>query len=126
MIVLGNSSLQVELKDPVFGDSTDTSVRVKVKTMMDGSLRTRRATPFTTKLVMRFVEVSRRKALEVKDFIIATQGQRITLIDWNTISWSGYLTTDPTDIITDGRGQGNTEPRKESNNFQLEFEGRLL
>lgn len=113
----------VQLKDPEFQDVQAEDIRVDVKTTMSGGLRTRRFTPATTRLKYKFINVTRKKAIELYNFLIASQGQEIRLLDFNGISWRGHILTEPTSFTTTGRGLGSNEPRREAVSLDLEFEG---
>lgn len=125
MISFSTLGLQLELRDPEWRDSEVVSLNTRFSTMMNGDIRSRRTTPTTTRLVMSFMDVTRRKALEVRAFISATAGTKVRLNDFRGQSWMGFILTEPFQITTDGRGQG-VDPRKESNAFQLDFEGIRL
>lgn len=116
----------VDLRDPELGDKTEINVKVRLLTMMDGTIRTRRATPATTLLMLKFTELTRRKALELRDFLVASEGAKLRYFDYLGNQWSGYILTDSNVLTTYARGLGSSEPRKEANAVTLEFEGVQL
>lgn len=115
----------IVLKDPSLADLRQTTVSVSINTMMSGVVRTRRSTPATTALRLTFKEVTRAKTIEMRDFIVATLGEQVRYIDYDGVSWLGYIITEPNSFLTTGRGLGN-EARREANEFTIEFEGRKL
>lgn len=116
----------IELRDPEFQDRKTTEVRVTLRTMMDGSVRSMRKTPATVELILKFLNVTRNKAVEFHDFILASEGSRIKYVDPQGNQWVGFIKTGPNTITTYSPGLGNTEPRKESNELNVEFEGAKL
>lgn len=117
-------TLQIELKSPEFSDSQNDQRSMSLLNMMDGSLRTRITRAVPVKLTLSFIEVSRVKALELRDFYVATLGQKIRYVDYNGVHWSGYMTNEP-NVTTTSRG-GGSSLRKESNSIQVEFEGSKI
>lgn len=117
-------SLQVTLKDPEFNDADNLLLDVKVMDMMDGSIRTRVSTPVPIKLSLQFIELTRVKAIELRDFLTASLGQKVRYVDYSGQHWAGYITNEPS-VTTTGRGGGSSE-RQESNSVKIEFEGVKL
>lgn len=126
MISFAAASRFLVLKDPALGDQKAVDVHVRIQTMMSGAVRTRRSTPAKIKFKLKFVDVTRVKTIETRDFLVATMGQQVRYVDYNSTSWIGFLTVEPNSFVTTGRGLGHDEPRKESNEFTIEFEGKKL
>lgn len=121
MITFSVLTRAIQLRDPLFQNAQILDVNTIFKTAMDGSIRSRRGEQ-TTRLNLRFTEITRRKAMEFRDFVIATAGQKLRYIDFNSVSWYGYIITEPDDIITYARGLSSSEPRAEACELRLEFE----
>lgn len=119
-------TLTIDIKNPEFANVKSIMVKVGLMTMMDGSLRTERSTPANKILKLVFKDVTRRKSLELRNFIIASQSSMIRYIDFDGVSWKGFITTEPFTIMTTDRGLGSTEPRHEANTFNIDFEGTLV
>lgn len=122
MIAFIAGSSFVDVKDPDFRDKKEATVHVKVRTMMNGSLRTRRTTPAVTTFVLGFTDVTLRKREELKAFIFANQGKRLRYIDFEGVSWYGFLIEEPTIFKTVARGQSTGPERAEAVSFGLTFE----
>lgn len=116
----------VRMRDPEFQDQEVFGIHTQFATMLDGSLRGRKQTPITTKLSWRFTSLTRNKVLQLRTFISLASGSKVRLIDFNGITWVGYLIAQPFDILTNSRGQGTTEYWKESNEISFDFEGTKL
>ncbi len=110
----------IVVKDPEFGDKDDLAFDNKVTDMMNGAIRTRISSPTPSKLVLEFIELSRVKALELRDFIVSSLGVKVRYIDYLGVHRMGYLTNEASLIVT-GRG-GGTSARQESSTTHVEFE----
>jgi hypothetical protein len=118
-------TLHISIRDPEFQDQQNLTTNVRIFTMASGAVRTTK-NPTTVRLVLNFREVSRSKAVEIRDFIVASSGAKLRYDDYKGASWVGYIVTEPNEITTYARGLGNAEPRKEANSFSLTFEGITL
>lgn len=119
-------TLTVDLRNPEFSDKVEVNTHLKILTMMDGSERTRKTTPATVLLQLKFIELTRRKAIELRDFLVASLGTKVKYFDYLGNQWSGFITTDLDTLTTYARGLGSTELRKESVTITLDFEGVKL
>lgn len=115
----------VEVRNPDFMDAEAVLIEPKYSTMMNGDIRSRRATPVPTRLTLKFTSISRRKALELQAFVELSAGDWVRYIDQNLVSWKGKIVAEPFDIATVSRGLGS-EPRKEFCDIDLVFEGVRL
>lgn len=116
---------QVLLRSPDFQDALTPDNRVQVSTAMDGTIRTRIA-KITTKLSITFSNLTRTKAIEVRDFLVFALGEKVRYVDQDGASWVGYFLTVPFEVTTDGTGGGASGIRRESNRLVLEFEGSKI
>jgi len=67
-------------------------------------------------------ELSRNKALELREFINSYRGALIQVIDHDGDTWIGYLRNNPFELSGVGRAVG--WPGGETMNIMLEFEQR--
>lgn len=116
----------IELHNPLLQDVLAIATGVKIKTMMDGSLRTRRKTPATTRLSFHWTELTRTKAVELESFLEASAGSYIRLIDFNDVIWKGKILTNPYTLTVGSRGKGITAIRHEATEVSLDFEGVMI
>ena len=126
MIIFTNMTISIQMKDPELQDTYVLRLGPKVKTMMDGTIRSRRQTPATTHFGLHWRELTRPKAVELQNFLIVTSGQQLRYIDYEGNSWIGYILTDPAEIVTDSLGHGTADCRNEANSVALDFEGTKL
>jgi hypothetical protein len=68
-------------------------------------------------------EISRNKALELREFINSYQGKLIQITDHDGDLWFGYLRNNPFEFTGAGRA-GDGWPGGETMNVILEFEER--
>jgi hypothetical protein len=122
----GPNSMTIQMRDPEMQDSETLTFGTKFKTMMDGSIRSRRQTPAPIKLTLKWTELTRTKALELQQFLTVSAGQQILYSDFNDQNWSGKILTGPFEITTPSLGYGSGSTRKEANSVTLEFEGMPL
>jgi len=114
---------RVDLKSPEFGDQQEAIGAVHLWQTMDGAIRTCVKTSPVT-LDLEFRDVPREKAIEFRDFLVASLGQKVRYVDYEGVQWVGFIKTEP-DQVTDGLGFGNV-PRPEGCSFKVEFEGTKL
>lgn len=108
---------QIRLRRPDFGDIRRGKQRVTVHRTRGGGRRVFKRTPTYRSLVMRFSGMTRKKLLELENFLDNTAGEDIRLIDYNGHTWKGNILTDPTDLTAEGQDQGE---------ILFEFEGELV
>lgn len=116
----------LRIRNPEFEDSEDLSTNTLIHTAMSGRMVSYRRTPATTKLSLVFRDLTRLKAVEIRDFMVATAGMDVNFMDHRGETWRGKILTSPLDIVTDGLGSGQSGHRLESNTLSLEFEGAKL
>lgn len=115
----------IHLPSPEFGDSETLGMNVGSGVAMDGGFYTYVRTPVRKTHNMSFSDLTRAKVEELVDFLIANQGEEVTFVDLLSVSWKGFITTDPNEITADGRGRGTSE-LKEGSSIDLVFEGEQL
>lgn len=119
-------TVTVSLRDPDFQDKVTTDVHTKLTTMMDASIRSRRTTPATVGITLKFRELTRNKVLELQAFLIESEGAKLRYVDMSGTQWAGFVLTDPNSISTYAVGLGTGSGPHEANQIELEFEGVKL
>jgi len=107
----------IRLTRPDYGDVRRNRLQVVVHRTRGGGRRVYKRTPSFKSLIMRFQGMSRKKLLELENFLEGTAGEDIKFIDHNGHVWKGNLLTSPADLSTEGRSQGEAT---------LEFEGEVI
>ena len=115
----------IHLPSPEFGDSESLQLRAPVGVSMDGSFYSYIKTPIQKVLNMSFAGLTRFKMEEFVTFLIDNQGSQIKFVDVLGVTWQGYITTDPNEFTTDGRGRGTSE-LKEDSSINIVFEGEKI
>lgn len=105
---------KIRMRRPEFGDLRRNRVNVVVHRTRGGGRRVYKRTPTYQSFSMRFSGMSRKKSLELEDFVANTAGEDIRLVDANGWTWRGNILSDPIDTVTSGYDQGEV---------RLEFEG---
>jgi len=109
------------LPAPRWDDSKALAAAVIVNRAMDGTLYTNVKTRNGRKKLFWEFEISRNKALELREFITAYNSSLIQAIDHDGDSWIGYLMNNPFEFAGAGRA-GPNWPGNETMVIQLEFE----
>lgn len=107
----------IRLTRPDYGDVRRNRLQIVVHRTRGGGRRVYKRTPSFKSLVMRFQGMSRKKLLELENFLENTAGEDIKFIDHNGHVWKGNLLNSPVDLSTEGRSQGEA---------MLEFEGEVI
>ena len=121
-VTFTSGSYSITMPDPEFGDGETWDLGVDLRLSMDGTINTFITTPSLKRITVQFVIRTRRKAWELVQFLKDTMGSQTTFVDHNSVTWTGYITTDPNEITVEGRGLGTAEPR-ETSTVELVFEG---
>lgn len=111
----------ISLRDPELGDANTISQKVKFDKAMDGTIYSYNNTPVNQKFTWHFIELTISKAQELQDFILATQGLDLALIDFNLNPFKVRCLTTMLVLTTTSVGVGTTA-RKESVSTDLQFE----
>lgn len=111
------------LSSPKFGDSQALTGTVQSLRMMDGTLYTYVKSRSGRKKLRWDFELSRHKAIELREFIDVYYGSLLQLIDHDNVSWVGYLANNPFEFTGAGRA-GDWWPGGETMTVILEFEER--
>ena len=109
------------LPSPKFDDSVSIKATVKTMRAMDGTLYTHVRSSGNKKTLKWDFEVSRHKALELRDFIDKYNTSKIQVVDHNNVTWIGFLKNNPFEFIGAGRA-GPSWPGGETMTITLEFE----
>lgn len=111
------------LPSPKWGDSKALTATVLTMRAIDGTLYTYVKSRNGRKKFQWEFEISRHKALELREFINSYRGALIQVIDHDGDSWVGYLRNNPFEFTGAGRA-GDGWPGRETMNITLEFEER--
>lgn len=109
------------LPSPRWGDSKSLRATVLSQRAVDGTLYTYVKSRNGKKGLQWDFEIARDKALELRAFINAYQGQLIEVIDHDGDRWVGYLQNNPFEFSGAGRA-GPYWPGAETMTIKLEFE----
>ena len=124
----------VVLPNPEWGDSRSRVMDMKVHRMMDNTVYTyvRKSTEY--RLSFTIPNVKHHVFVTLKAYLLANMGSTIVLIDQDSVSWTGYIVTNPNSITFDKRGYytavdcseaGDDVYDRETGTISLEFEGHL-
>lgn len=122
MIVFFTMTRSITLRNPDFRDSKSYDSRMSVKNMMDGSFKTYKRTGMITVHSLSFNNLTRDKAIEVRDFLADSIGKVVTYIDMDENTYHGRLTQPTAQFTVPSRGPGDSTIRKEATSISLEFE----
>jgi hypothetical protein len=111
------------LPSPQFGDSQALAGTVQSARAMDGTIYTYVKSREGRKKFNWQFEVSRHKALELREFINAYQGELIITIDHDGDRRIGYLASNPYELAGAGKA-GDGWPGGETMTIIMEFEER--
>ncbi len=93
----------IVLPNPEFNDTENLIASVSVKRTITGQTYSYVKKSNNRKLKYKFL-ITQRKAFELEHFLTDYLGDRITMINWKSETWSGYFLTDPAEIISDMHG----------------------
>jgi len=108
------------LPSPKWGDSKSLAATIKTLRSLDGTLYTYVKSRNSRKKFQWEFELSRNKALELREFINSYRGTLIQVIDHDTDTWVGYLRNNPFELS--GVGRAVNWPGGETMQIMLEFE----
>ena len=108
---------------PQWGDSKALTATVISSRGMDGTLYTYVKSRNGRKKFQWHFEISRNKALELREFLASYHGKLIQVIDHDGDTWIGYLRNNPFEFMGSGRA-GDFWTGGETMSVQLEFEQR--
>lgn len=108
------------LPSPAFGDTVALTSTVKTMRAMDGTLYTHVQERTGRKRLRWDFQISRNKALELREFIDKYFGSVIQVIDHNNDKWVGFLKNNPFEFT--GRGRAPSWPGQETMTVTIEFE----
>lgn len=109
------------LPSPRWGDSKAVSATVQSMRAMDGTLYTYVKSRNGRKRFQWEFEISRNKALELREFIDSYFSRLIHVTDHDGDTWIGYLRSNPFEFTGGGRA-GEGWPGGETMIIRLEFE----
>lgn len=109
------------LPSPLWGDSSALASTVQTMRTMDGTLYTYVKDRAGRKRLRWDFELSRHKAIELREFINSYVGSKLQVIDHVNVSWFGYLKNNPFEFTGAGRA-GDWWPGGETMTVLLEFE----
>lgn len=111
------------LPNPLFGDSQALTATVQTMRMMDGTLYTYVKSRAGRKRLRWDFEISRHKAIELREFLDCYQGSLLQVVDHDGVTWIGYLKDNPFEFTGASRA-GDWWPGGETMTVILEFEER--
>lgn len=106
------------MRKPEFGNVDSVDTQTEVKRSRSGERRVYYRSPVYRAQILRFDNLSRKKAEEVKDFFVALRGQEIRFIDHESRTWRGHVLNRNIEVVFDAPDQGAS--------FSLEFEGETV
>lgn len=109
------------MPSPTFGDSRALTATVTTMRAMDGTLYTHVKSRAGRKRFKWDFEISRHKALELREFFNSYYGQCLQVTDHNNETWVGYLKNNPFEF-TGGGHAGSAWPGQETMSVSIEFE----
>jgi len=109
------------LPSPRWGDSKALTATVQSMRSMNGELYTYVKSRNGRKKFQWEFEISRHKALELREFIDSYQAALIQVIDHDGDTWIGYLRSNPFELTGAGHA-GDGWPGGETMSIILEFE----
>lgn len=118
MCVLQTNNSAITLPAPEWGDSENYGGVFTIRRSMNNIPYTHVRTLSLRKLNLPFV-LAKRKAWELREFLIANNSDVMTLTTWKGDKWFVNLTTNPLELVV--RGRYDVENEKVS--VELEFEG---
>lgn len=125
-IAFSTSSLSIQLKNPELSNVEVVDPLIKIKTMMDGSVRAYRRTTAKQRLTLTFENLTRDKVMELRAFVVATAARIVQYLDFDGAVWSGRFLDQQVDISTPNRGPGAPTIRQEANTVVVQYEGVKL
>lgn len=111
------------LPNPVLGDSEQTTVEVKTRRTLDGTLYTYTKTKLGRRRLVLNFRVTRMKGLEFYEFIRSYHGSEMKYVDHLDRIWVGYIINNPFEFTTSARWPSRRYPYGEMMEFTVEFEG---
>jgi hypothetical protein len=123
----------ITLPNPEWGDSKSRIIEMNAHRMMDGTLYTYVRKSADYHLTFTISNLSYGTFVALKAYLISTAGTFITLIDWDSVTWGGYIRTNPASIVWTSRGigegscfeTGGNTYQTELGSITLEFEGAV-
>ena len=109
------------MPSPAWSDSKALAATVTTMRAVDGTLYTYVTTRAGRKRFIWSFEISRHKALELREFLNSYYSQRIKATDHNDESWIGYVKNNPFEFTGAGRA-GDGWPGEETMTITIEFE----
>lgn len=110
------------LSAPKWGDSKSLTATIVSMRSLNGALYTYVKSRNDKKRLQWEFELSRNKALELREFINSYRGAIIQVIDHDGDTWIGYLRNNPFELS--GVGRAVDWPGGETMQIMLEFEQR--
>jgi len=111
------------LPSPTWGDSKALTATVQSMRAVDGTIYTYVKSRNGRMRFQWEFEISRHKALELREFINSYNSKMIQVIDHDGDTWIGYLRNNPFEFAGAGRA-GDGWPGSETMTIILEFEER--
>jgi len=122
----GVNTLVLRMRSPEFGDDEILGLNTRFKVAMDGTDYSYRATPSSTSFNLSFTNLTRRKAMELRNFLMTSASEEIGYVGHDGRTWRGKLLIEAGELITAGTGPGDATMRKEDTSITLQFEGELI
>jgi len=114
-------TLEILLGRPEFGDIVELNPQIQLLHARDGSRWSYKDTPVRKILHYDFVNLTRRKIMEIQNFFQQSKGQTIRMIDYEGVAWKGTVGSSPVPFNTSGSGTIS-----EVGTFSFAFEGEEL
>lgn len=108
------------LPSPTWGDSKASAGTFVSMRAMDGTIYTYVKSRAGKKKLRWDFQLSRNKALELREFFKAYFGELVKITDHDGDYWIGYLINNPFEFTTEGRANG--WPGGEQMNVTIDFE----
>jgi len=101
--VYQSATRAIVLPNPEYSDSEGNVAAVSIKRTITGQTYSYVKKSANRKLKYKFT-INQRKAYELRRFLLDFLGDRINMTNWKGEMWTGFLLTDPAEIISTSRG----------------------
>lgn len=107
MITITSTSYTVDLPNPTFGNTFAAAVRLFIRRTLSNKQKTTVSTSSEQILNFTIADISIQQKKDFEE-VLSESDELITLTDYNTQDWEGYITNFPFDFV-----ETKTKPRSE-------------
>ena len=120
MITFTSSFGNVELPNPILGNSEQHNIKTNFELSMSGVINSYKKTPVQSKLLLQFVNITQLQYVAFMAYIIGSRGMTMTYEDYDGVTWTGVIVNEPIEITPDGRKEcSGLEPHCAATNREV-------